>query len=756
MKTKYHNGQADDEADKDVQLDHEVRGKDNPLVVDGLKKFAKNIAEQMTEEQRKTLGRIVVEDVEEDLDSRKEDMESRWERWAELYVGRPRQSPLAMRTDAPNVHTGAAAVAVDQYSARCEKYLFPPGRIAKAIDKGREDSEAAWRVAYSMNTQIEHRIPRFRMTGGKGVKQSALFGLSAWKTWWNEPHDRHGVSVVPAEDFIISHTHNGSLEDALRLTERMYLSRDFIRMRIDEGVYCDDCWDVSDDSEYSNEDEGTGQVRNEADGWSRARDASEDGAMEVYEQHRGLDLDGDGIMEPYVVLVHKDSRKVLRITSRTVKRNDGEEETLEFYTPMPFDHNPLGFYPLGILAKTEGLQVAQNSLMNLMLFKGIRESFPPKFCTKKAFKNPGETEYEMDDWIEAEMGVEDLGKNMFIAPVNPLSGVIPDMYREVTRQIQESVSVTDVMQGKEQPHNQAATTTKIVRDESMELFNGSFRRMLDALTEVLSKLARLNRLYLSDDVYNNELLGGDTGQAAYAQWEQATAQWEQLVATVLGQLDQGMQPDPQLLMQMMQSGPPPEYPFTVASDYSDEIGIYPTADPNLTTEGERQGVAEAVLQLTMQDPQVTPRQMWAARKQHFDALRVPASVQSQVNPEPQEPQPPPNKDQLTENADAMRGQPMFVLPDQDHAEHVRHIEELEQLPEKSYLYNNMPPEAKEALAQHKREHLAILMDQEARGQGNAIQALSNGASGGEANGAGADPMGGAPGGVMVPGPPGVA
>lgn len=721
-----------------------VRGEDNPLVIKDIDLFATNIADQMTKKQLSILGKLVVEDAEEDLRSREDDMQDRWDRWAKLYVGRPEQGKFSQRVGSPNIHCPDTAVAVDQFSARAEKYLFPSDNIAKAEGTGLEDKARAFRVEKCHNVQLETRIRHFRRSGGQGVKQTALFGSSAWKLWWDPADNRPAFKVVPPEDFIVSYTHSGPLESAQRLTERLYQTRDYIRQLVKDEVYHESCWDLRDDKgDLDEEEEGTANTRQEVDGWSPPRNASEDGPMEVFEQHRMLDLEGTGIGKPFVVTVHRESRKVMRVVYRKVQNRQGDEEQIDFYSNMELDYNPLGFYSLGIGAKVEGLNIAKNSFLNLTIYKGIRDSFPPKFCSKNAFKSPGDRDYELDEWIEAEMFVDDLSKAMFIPPTNPISPVLMTGYSEAGRQIREVVSVTDIMQGKEQPHNQAAFTTKAVREESLELFNGSFRRMLNGLTDFLQKLYKLNRIYLSDEVYNEIL--GDTGQEEYIQWQQHRMQWEQMVGAMQQFLQNDMQPPPELIMQMQQLGAPREFPFSVEEDFADTIDLIPTADPHLTSEQERIAVGEAVLNLVMPDPAADPHARWAAKKAYLEALRVPASLIAQVNPEPQQPEPPPNKDQRIENADALRGQPMHVLPDQNHQEHIDHITAFRQ--ERAFLA--MSPEGKEALAQHEREHWAMIVEQEAQ-RGQQLSAPGGGPQAGAPAPSGIPNMGPAPGSPMLP------
>jgi len=702
-------GIYDEDESLEVTEDEEDE-EENWQVVEDLDRSAVNIADQMSGAQKKKLAALVIEQAKEDLESRTE-MQASWERQARLYAGKPETSALSQRSNAPNIHIPGQSVAVDQYTARASKYMFPSDNTAKCEGSGNEDDGRTTRVAKVLNWFVEKMIPAFRRTGELAVKQAALFGFSALKRWWDPEIRTIRIVAIPAEDFIVSHTHSGTLESASRLTHRLHMNLDEIRAGVDEGFFCKRAWHVHDSSQHSQELEGLANLREEMDGSRPADTAGDTDQLEVFEQHRGLDLDGDGRLEQYICTVHVESETLMRVVSREVKNSRGETETPGVFTAVEFDYNPLGYYAIGVGAKTEGLNILQNSLANITLFLALRNGFPPKFCSRNAFKQPGDTDYELDEWIESTMSVDDLGKSMYIAPTVPPPPVLMELFNVAGEQLREQVSLTGVMMGEEQPHNQALGTTQILRQESAEMFNGSFRRMLDALTDLLQGIFDLLRLHLSDEEYNEIL--GDDGSQEYLQWAQHKAMWEGLVAQVMGALEQGIEPPPELLDQLEQMPEPTEHPFSVAADFADTLDILPTADPNLTSEQERMSVAQAVAQQVLPDPQSSPRARWAARDLLYKALRVPAATMAEINPEPEEPGPPPDLGPLETIVALLRGQPVAVLPHQKHSEYIAAIEEYKARPDDTGAWwQNTAPETREAIERHKQERMAAHLEQE--------------------------------------------
>jgi hypothetical protein len=306
------------------------------------------------------------------------------------------------------------------------------------------------------------------------------------------------------------------------------------------------------------------------------------------------------------------------------------------------------------------------------------------------------------------------------------------------------------MQGAEQPHNQAATTTKIIQQESMELFNGSFRRMMDALSEFLTKLYQLNRIYLTDEEYVEIL--GQTGQPEQAEWEARSAEWEQLTGALMQMLDAGQMPPPELVQKLQQTQPPPPTWCSVAEDFADSLDLIPTADPNLTTEQERLSQSEAALALVMGGPEpAQPKALWAAKRNRLEAMRVPSSIIAEILPEPQEPGPPPNLGPKEALVALLEGQPVAVLPDQQHNAYIAEMEAYK-VRDQGLWWQNTLPETKEAIERAKQARMAAILKQEAEsGKQASVPALAGAAAPAAPTIPDVPGLGRPPGGAMVPG-----
>jgi chaperonin GroES len=96
------------------------------------------------------------------------------------------------------------------------------------------------------------------------------------------------------------------------------------------------------------------------------------------EQHRYLDLDEDGLKEPYIVTVHKDTCKVVRIVANfdmNQIKDDGKRITRipkgQYFVKYSFIPDPRGgFYDIGFGKLLESISESIDTTINQMLDAG--------------------------------------------------------------------------------------------------------------------------------------------------------------------------------------------------------------------------------------------------------------------------------------------------------------------------------------------------------------------------------------------------
>ena len=149
---------------------------------------------------------------------------------------------------------------------------------------------------------------------------------------------------------------------------------------------------------------------------------------------------------------------------------------------------------------------------------------------------------------------------------------------------------------------------------------------------------------------------------------------------------------------------PPEYPYEIpgesrsimAQDFDERVDVIPVSDPNTVTNSQRIARAQGVWELAGAAPDLINR--YQALRGLLEALHI--EEIDQVLPPPQET---PRRDPVSEGAAMMRGEPVTVVPDQDHAAHIA---------VHAAWWATVPPERQEAMAPiymaHDGEHRAEL------------------------------------------------
>jgi hypothetical protein len=194
----------------------------------------------------------------------------------------------------------------------------------------------------------------------------------------------------------------------------------------------------------------------------------------------------------------------------------------------------------------------------------------------------------------------------------------------------------------DQNPNQPVGTTIALIEQGMVVFSSIHARLHNAMAKTLRILHRLNSAYLTEDLIAKS---GD------------------------------MEVEP--------------------SDFDGPMDVVPVSDPNIFSETQRFAQIQALMQRSAQVPQ-----MYNVRRieeMFVNALKVPEDV---LLPKPGED----DRDPVSENVAASMGQPVYVLPRQDHIAHLRiHLAFLQ-----SPIFGQNPaiaPNFMPAIVGHLRDHL---------------------------------------------------
>lgn len=470
-----------------------------------------NLAEKLPDSRLEEIGNDVLSGVKADKASRSE-----WEeRSAQamklaLQVVGVKNFPFE---GASNVKFPVITIAALQFHARAYPALVPGTDIVRmrviGEDPTGEKGKRASRISSHLSYQVLEEDEEWEEQFDQLLLALPIEGCEFKKSWF-DPAKGHNVSQwVRPEDLLVPY-YTSSLLEAERITHVLHPYPRTVREQMRGGYYREVELVPAPLASTPSSD-----ARDERQG---IRPSTEEKVLTVYEQHTWLDLDEDGLAEPYVVTV-ADNGKVLRLSPRFTAEGvdiSGERviriRPIHHFTKYPFIPSPDGgFYDLGLGHLLGPANESINTILNQIVDSGSMYNLQAGFLGKGARLKGGDTPFKMGEWKKVEFQGDDLKKAVMPLPVREPSGVLFSVLGFLVDYANRLGSVTDAMVGQNPGQNQPATTTMAVMEQGMSVLNGIFKRVHRSLRHEFRKLYELNRIYLDPISYFQVL---DTGQEA--------------------------------------------------------------------------------------------------------------------------------------------------------------------------------------------------------------------------------------------------
>jgi flagellar motor protein MotB len=367
---------------------------------------------------------------------------------------------------------------------------------------------------------------------------------------------------------------------------------------------------------------------------------NEDGLRTIFEVYTFLDFD-EGV-EPYIISIDKSSGKALSLY-RNWEEDDEQRCELEWIVEFAFVPWR-GAYPIGLTHMIGGLSGAATGALRALMDSAHIQNIPTLLKLKGG---PGGQTLNLQptEVVEMEGGalVDDVRK---LAMPLPFNGPSPVLFQLLGFLVDAGKGVVQTSFEKLSDQNPAAPvgTTLALIEQGMVVFSSIHSRLHNSMSRVFKIIHRINSAYLTE--------------------EDIQAQ------------KSGLTIDP--------------------SDFDGVMDVIPVSDPAIFSETQRFAQVQAIMQRAAVMPQ-----MYDARKVEEMFLRNLKINDSDVlvaKPGSQD------IDPVSENVAATMGQPVYVLPKQDHMAHFKvHLAFL-----KSPLFGQNPAIMKTYLypiATHLRDHL---------------------------------------------------
>jgi chaperonin GroES len=476
---------------------------------------APNIAEMLDEEQLTKIGYDVERGYKIDEKSRDE-----WKTAADkamkvaLQVRQPKNYPFE---GASNVKYPLVTVAALQFGARAYPAIVDGNRIVKGQvvgddegipDKDENDqprldpmnNEPIWitkpgfkrdkadRVSRHMSYQLLNEMPEWEEDTDVLLHHLPIVGCAFRKVWRSEELGRNKAEMVAAVDLVVNQKAR-SLDEAPRVTHVLPIYPQAIEHKKRVGTYLD--IDLPAPTSTDGID-GT----------------DEDAPHTFLEQHCYLDLDEDGYREPYIVTVHKDSCKVVRIVANfdmTEVKDDGKRITMipkeQYFVKYSFLPDPKGgFYSIGFGALLESLSETIDTTINQLLDAGHLQIAGGGFISsgvrlKKSTVTVSPGKYE----VVATTG--DIRQQIYNHEFPAPSEVLFNLLGMMVEAAKDITATKDILTGDSGGKVQTATTTLAMIEQGLKVFTAIYKRVYRALKDEFRLLFILNSKYIDEKAY---------------------------------------------------------------------------------------------------------------------------------------------------------------------------------------------------------------------------------------------------------------
>lgn len=415
--------------------------------------------------------------------------------------------------NASNVIYPLISIAAIQFQARAYPQLIDGPKVVKASVVGKDDGvplldpkgapvigqdgQPLWeqrpgdkqkradRISGHMSWQYLHEQPEWEAETDQMCIILPIVGCTFRKTIFDHDEKRNGSALILAQNMVINYKAR-SLEAAARLTEEL----EFTPVEIEEAIRS---------KSFLRHDVGV----------APGADGDVDAGREYIEQHRRMDLDGDGYPEPYKVTIKKDTQKVVRISSRFDPEGimlSGVDKTVlkitavQEITQYNFLPNPDGgVYGVGLGQLLGPINHSVNTTLNQLFDAGTVANLGGGFVGRGLGLKAGSMrfspgEYKMVNAIGATVR-DSIVPLTFPGPSDvlfKLLGFLVEASRELS-------SNSEVLSGNQSRSNQPATTTLALIEQGMKVFSAVFKRIYRSLSSEYRKQARLNRIYLDPE-----------------------------------------------------------------------------------------------------------------------------------------------------------------------------------------------------------------------------------------------------------------
>jgi hypothetical protein len=460
--------------------------------------FGDNIAEYLDENELNRIANDLMEEVQGDIDSRKE--------WVENYVkgldvlGMSYEERTEPWENACGAYSTVLAEAAIRFQAETMSETFPAAGPVKVKILGKETpekEEAAARVKTDMNYELTENMIEYRPEHERMLFSLGLAGSAFKKVYFDPSLDRQTSVYIPAEDVIVPFgaSHIWSAE---RVTHIMRKTKTELLMLQDKKFYCD-C-DLGEPTPYTTDIE-------ERKAKEEGVTITQDSRYTFFEIHAHLNIEGvdtfNDLPKPYVVTIDKSSSKVLAI-----RRNWGEDDTELRARKNYFVHYVyvpgFGFYGLGLINIVGGYARAGTSLIRQLVDAGTLSNLPGGLKSRDLRIKGDDSPIGPGEWKDVDVPSGSIRDNIMPLPYKEPSPTLMALLDNITNEGRRLGAISD-MNISDMSANAPVGTTLALLERTLKPMAAVQSRVHFAMKQEFKLLKDIIAEYAAEDyVYEPE------------------------------------------------------------------------------------------------------------------------------------------------------------------------------------------------------------------------------------------------------------
>ena len=609
--------------------------------------FNKNLAEDLDEKYMATLSSDLLEDFTNDLNSRKD--------WLETYVDGLELLGLKIE-ERSEPWEGACAVyhpllseALVKFQAETMMETFPAAGPVKTSIIGKETDEcieAAQRVQENMNYQLMDKMPEYRPEHERMLWGLGLAGNAFKKVYYDPTLERQVSIFVPAEDMVVPYGAS-NLETAERVTHVMRKTEQELHTLQHLGFYRDvDLGEPNYDL-----DEVEKKIAEQM-----GFDATNDDRYKILEMNVNLDLEGyededkdgkTGIALPYIVTIDKGTQEVLAIR-RNWKQEDSQQKRREHF--VHYGYIPgFGFYCFGLIHLIGGFSKSGTMLLRQLVDAGTLSNLPGGFKARGLRIKGDDTPIGPAEWRDVDAPAGSLRDNLMPLPYKEPSQVLAALMDKIIDEGRRFASAAD-MKVSDMSANSPVGSTLAILERTLKVMSAVNARIYYSMKKEFGLLKNIIADYTDPDY----------------QYDPSTGT-----------------------------------PGAKQEDY-DKVQLIPVADPNAATMAQKVVQYQAVMQMAQQNPDIYD--LKELNKQMLEVLGV--KNIGKLIPTDDDAKP---LDPVSENMNMINGSPVKAFLFQDHKAHIEVHRAFRDDPLVREMVGQNPkaPQMQAAMEAHIAEHIAF-------------------------------------------------